>query len=107
MSDQYTARSRRFLAALLAVGVLLCACRAPSLPPTPARQHSKPIAEPSSDQHPTSPDTEDSDEGSPSVAGMSAAAGGLVVLQQADHSETCLGASCESNPLPFLTLQTM
>jgi hypothetical protein len=49
MSDQYTVRSRRFLMALMAIGVLLCACRpAPGSLPTPVRPRSEPSAAPSS-----------------------------------------------------------
>ena len=109
MSDQYAVRSRHFLVALMAVGVLLSACRpAPSSPPAPTRQRSRPGAAPGSGQQPASPERPDVDDDSNAVMALSAAAGGMIVLrQQEDHTQMCPGGSCESTPFPFLKLRTM
>jgi hypothetical protein len=104
----YITRPRTFLAALMAVGVLLCACHvSPSSPPTPAAQRMR--HSPASDNHhrPSAPESPNTDDDSTAKMASMAVVGGMMLLQQQEERrETCPTESCESNPGPFLKLQT-
>ena len=109
MDDRNVMRSGSFLAALVWVGVLLCVCRpSPGSPPTPAGARSRHSPALNIGQQRTLPESPKLDDDSPAVTASLAADGGMMLLQQQLESrESCLGAGCQSNLGSFLTLQNM
>ena len=112
--DRYIAGSPAFVAALMAVGVLLCACRpSQSSLPTPAAQqvrHNSALHNPApvTDQQRTAPASANTNDHSTATMAALAVAGGMMLSQeQLSRVTTCTGEGCESNPVPFLKLQPM
>lgn len=101
-------RSLSLLAALMSVGVIFCACRpSSSSPPTPTDQSIRHRPVPDTGHQPTAPESPSTDDHSTTMMASLAVAGGMLILQQGERTETRLGEGFESNPTPFLKLQTM